>query len=156
MRYVVLRKTSTVDYPGRISAVLFFPGCNLRCPWCYNRELVLGGADADGSGGFKANALKSDSDDAGGDGGFKMNAPKSDSADNGFKANADYITIDEALSRIEKRRNVLGGVVLSGGEPTLFPNLGELIVRIKSIGLKVKLDTNGMLPGILEKLFADS
>jgi pyruvate formate lyase activating enzyme len=98
--------------------VIFFPGCNLRCPWCHNRELVLEKED-DGGGG------------------------------------ADYITVDEALSRIEKRRNVLGGVVLSGGEPTLFPGLDKLIARIKSMGLKVKLDTNGMLPGVLEKLFTD-
>lgn len=39
---VALRKTSLVDYPGKISAVLFFPGCNLRCPWCHNPELVRG------------------------------------------------------------------------------------------------------------------
>jgi pyruvate formate lyase activating enzyme len=39
---IVLRKTSLIDYPGKISAVLFFPGCNLRCPWCHNPSLVLG------------------------------------------------------------------------------------------------------------------
>jgi pyruvate formate lyase activating enzyme len=118
-----------------------------------------GNADNSARGGFKVNALKSGSADNSARGGFKANASKSDGGDGdnvGFKANTDYITVDEALFRIEKRRNVLGGVVLSGGEPTLFPNLGKLIVRVKSIGLKVKLDTNGMLPDILEKLFADS
>lgn len=34
-------KTSLIDYPGRISTVLFSGGCNLRCGYCYNRDLVL-------------------------------------------------------------------------------------------------------------------
>lgn len=42
---VGFRKTSLIDYPGRIASVVFFPGCNFRCPWCHNRELVLGNAD---------------------------------------------------------------------------------------------------------------
>ncbi len=33
---------STVDWPGRISAVVFFAGCNLRCPWCQNPDCVTG------------------------------------------------------------------------------------------------------------------
>lgn len=37
-----LRKTSLADYPGKISAVLFFPGCNLSCPWCHNPGLARG------------------------------------------------------------------------------------------------------------------
>lgn len=36
-----LQKTSLIDYPGKISAVVFLGGCNLRCPYCFNRELVL-------------------------------------------------------------------------------------------------------------------
>ncbi|WP_457755869.1 anaerobic ribonucleoside-triphosphate reductase activating protein [Thermodesulfatator indicus] len=35
------RGTSLVDYPGKISAVIFFGGCNFRCPFCYNIDLVL-------------------------------------------------------------------------------------------------------------------
>ncbi len=38
---VGFRKTSLIDYPGVLAAVLFFPGCNFRCPWCHNPELVL-------------------------------------------------------------------------------------------------------------------
>ena len=38
----MLRKTSMVDFPGLISSVLFFSGCNLRCPWCHNKELITG------------------------------------------------------------------------------------------------------------------
>ncbi|MFH1849463.1 MAG: anaerobic ribonucleoside-triphosphate reductase activating protein [archaeon] len=38
-----LHKTSLVDYPEKIAATLFVGGCNLRCPFCHNRDLVLGG-----------------------------------------------------------------------------------------------------------------
>lgn len=109
---VILRKTSLIDYPGLVSAVIFFPGCNLRCPWCHNGELVTGGPPA------------------------------------------GFIPLDEALGFLEKRRRVLGGVVLSGGEPTLVPELPDLAGRIRAAGLKIKLDTNGMLPQALEKLFS--
>lgn len=107
---VALRKTSLVDYPGRISGVIFFPGCNLRCPWCQNGDLVLGIA-----GGL--------------------------------------IPLEEALGLVEKRKKILGALVLSGGEPTLYPDLAGLIGRIKKAGLPVKLDTNGMRPDVLGGLF---
>ncbi len=35
------QKTSLVEYPGKVSTVLFTGGCNFRCPFCYNRDLVL-------------------------------------------------------------------------------------------------------------------
>ena len=38
----VLVKTTCVDFPGRLAGSFFLKGCNLRCPYCYNRELVLG------------------------------------------------------------------------------------------------------------------
>lgn len=38
---VAVQKTSLIDYPGRVSAVFFLPGCNFRCPYCHNPELVL-------------------------------------------------------------------------------------------------------------------
>jgi pyruvate formate lyase activating enzyme len=109
---IVLRKTSLVDYPGKVAAVFFFPRCSLRCPWCHNRELVLetGGEELTG--------------------------------------------IDEGLALIAKRRAVLGGVVLSGGEPAAREDLPELVALIKTRGLPVKLDTNGMHPLMLEKLFS--
>ncbi|MDD5475616.1 MAG: anaerobic ribonucleoside-triphosphate reductase activating protein, partial [Syntrophales bacterium] len=37
-----LQKFSLIDYPGRICAVIFTAGCNFRCPWCHNPELVRG------------------------------------------------------------------------------------------------------------------
>ncbi len=36
-----LIKTSVIDYPGKVSAVIFTQGCNFRCPFCHNPELVL-------------------------------------------------------------------------------------------------------------------
>jgi pyruvate formate lyase activating enzyme len=39
--YVAYRPVSLVDYPGKVAAVICFEGCNLRCPWCQNRELVV-------------------------------------------------------------------------------------------------------------------
>jgi pyruvate formate lyase activating enzyme len=67
---------------------------------------------------------------------------------------AALIPLTEALSQIEKRRKVLGGVVLSGGEAALYPHLPELISYIKRLKLTVKLDTNGAYPDILEKLLS--
>jgi len=40
MRIAHLQKTSFIEYPGKISAVIFTQGCNLRCPYCHNPELV--------------------------------------------------------------------------------------------------------------------
>ena len=45
----VLIKTTCVDYPGRVAGSFFLKGCNLRCPYCYNTGLVLGGDKADNS-----------------------------------------------------------------------------------------------------------
>ncbi|MEM5812186.1 MAG: anaerobic ribonucleoside-triphosphate reductase activating protein [Candidatus Aenigmatarchaeota archaeon] len=36
-----IEKNSVIDYPGRLAAVIFLGGCNFRCPFCHNRELVL-------------------------------------------------------------------------------------------------------------------
>ncbi|MFH1428848.1 MAG: anaerobic ribonucleoside-triphosphate reductase activating protein [Candidatus Margulisiibacteriota bacterium] len=41
-----LLESSFVDYPGKISAVIFFPGCQFRCPFCQNPDLVLNKAPA--------------------------------------------------------------------------------------------------------------
>jgi pyruvate formate lyase activating enzyme len=117
------RKTTLVDYPGRVAAALFFPGCNLRCPWCQNRELVLAG--------------------------------QAGSLENAVSRVQGLVSLEDALAHIRKRLSVLGGVVISGGEPTLYRGLAPLIGEIKSLGLPVKLDTNGLTPLILEKLFAN-
>ena len=36
-----LQKTSLIDYPDKICSTVFLPGCNLRCKFCYNSDLVL-------------------------------------------------------------------------------------------------------------------
>lgn len=41
VRFSGLQKTSLIDFPNRITTVLFTPGCNLRCPFCHNWRLVL-------------------------------------------------------------------------------------------------------------------
>ncbi|MDR0497467.1 MAG: anaerobic ribonucleoside-triphosphate reductase activating protein [Treponema sp.] len=107
---ILLRKTSFIDYPGRVSTVLFFTGCNLHCPWCHNRELLTGEAYG-------------------------------------------LVGAEEALAHISKRQSVLGGVVLSGGEPCLQEELPDIIREIKKLSLPVKLDTNG-IPLKLEKLLS--
>ena len=51
-----------------------------------------------------------------------------------------------------KRKGFLTGVCISGGEPTLQPDLKNTIIRIKELGYKVKLDTNGYMPDVLKEL----
>jgi pyruvate formate lyase activating enzyme len=53
---------------------------------------------------------------------------------------------EELLAWLETRRGKLDGVCVSGGEPTLHAELGELLRAIKALGFDVKLDTNGLLP----------
>ncbi len=110
-----IQKTSLVDYPGRVSAVLFVAGCALRCPYCHNPDLV-------------------EPTDA---------------------VSASLASVDETLAFLARRRDVLTGVVLSGGEPTLHAGLPELAQAIRALGFKVKLDTNGTLPARIVPVGAD-
>ena len=99
-----LVKTTLLDYPGLVAAVLFTAGCNLRCPWCQNPGLV--------------------------------HAPWDDG----------LLSEDEVFAFLEKRRNVLQGVVITGGEPLVHECLPTLLERIKALGYRIKLDTNGTYP----------
>ena len=65
------------------------------------------------------------------------------------------ITQEEFLAFLKKRRGLLDGVCVSGGEPTLHPDLPGLLERIRALGFLVKLDTNGRHPQMLEKLLED-
>jgi pyruvate formate lyase activating enzyme len=56
---------------------------------------------------------------------------------------------EEVLDWLARRRDLLGGVVVSGGEPTLQPDLFPFLERIKSLGLAAKLDTNGSRPDVV-------
>jgi len=47
MRIAGLQKVSLLDFPGRIAATVFLPGCNMRCPFCHNALLVLPGENPD-------------------------------------------------------------------------------------------------------------
>lgn len=77
-----------------------------------------------------------------------------------FCHNADLIlgqaeevfTEEEVLAFLKKRSSILEGVCITGGEPTLHPDLEDLIRKIRSLGLAIKLDTNGYRPDILKSL----
>lgn len=62
------------------------------------------------------------------------------------------ISTDEVMAYLVKRKNLLDGVCITGGEPTLYPELPLFINKIKDLGLKVKLDTNGTNPTMMRYL----
>ncbi len=66
------------------------------------------------------------------------------------------IPAEEVLDTLAKRRGILEGVCITGGEPTLYPDLPDLIRRIKDMGYLVKLDTNGTNPGMMKALAKDA
>lgn len=59
---------------------------------------------------------------------------------------------DEVLSYIESRKKLLDAVCVSGGEPTLYPDLPKFLEKIKKFGLDIKLDTNGTNPQMIKTL----
>lgn len=105
-----IERLSLSDYPGLVSCVVFTPGCNLACPFCHNRDLVL-------------------------------NSPK-------IKA----IPEQEVFEFLGKRKGMLDGVVVTGGEPTLQKGLPDFLKRVKSLGYQIKLDSNGLRPRELQKV----
>ncbi len=111
----VLIKTSLVDFPGHVSCTVFLHGCNLRCPYCYNTELVT----------KKIESIEGIS------------------------------TVKDIIDHLEKRKNVLTGFVLSGGEALISPFLEILIKEGRCRGYSIKLDTNGTNPEKLETLLSD-
>ena len=111
MRIGGLQKNSLIDYPGKLSSVIFCAGCNFDCPYCHNPSLVKGQT----------------------------------SCPNNLNHGAIYDFLDQ-------RRGFLDGVVISGGEPTLQPDLVDLCRNIKDLGYPVKLDTNGSRPRVLQDL----
>lgn len=62
--------------------------------------------------------------------------------------------IDEAslLKELEKKKGIIDGIVVSGGEPTMYNDLPQFIFKIKELGFLVKLDTNGSNPLMLKQL----
>lgn len=105
-----LQKTTLLDYPGHVAATIFLGGCNFRCPFCHNAELL------------------------------------------GNDAEAQY-SREEVISFLTKRKRVLEGVCITGGEPTLQPEaLEDFIREVRNLGLLVKLDTNGTRPDVIRNL----
>lgn len=64
----------------------------------------------------------------------------------------EEISEEAFFDYLNKRRGMLDGVCITGGEPTLCPDLENFIKKIKDIGLAVKLDTNGTAPTVLKRL----
>jgi pyruvate formate lyase activating enzyme len=122
-----LEKLSLIDYPGELSAVVFTIGCTFRCPFCYNPMLVL--SKAERSGNTLPQGKESDQD----------HTPLNE---------------DDLFLFLATRANKLDAVVITGGEPTMQPDLPEFIARVKALGFKIKLDTNGTNPEMLGKLIA--
>ncbi len=105
-----IQKFSTVDYPGYAVASIFTIGCNMRCGYCHNPELVLP------------------------------------------EQYVGEIPEDEILEFLSSRIGLLDGVAISGGEPTMQPDLPEFIRKLKAMGFRVKLDTNGTNPDMVAML----
>jgi pyruvate formate lyase activating enzyme len=64
------------------------------------------------------------------------------------------LDVAEVLAFLERRAGKLTGVVFSGGEPTLQPELPSLLERVRQLGFATKLDTNGYCPEVLERLLS--
>lgn len=63
----------------------------------------------------------------------------------------ERIPFDEIYSYLESRKGLIDAVVITGGEPTLMPELKDRIIKIKQLGYKVKLDTNGTNPKLVKE-----
>jgi len=102
------QKTSLLDFPDKISTIIWTVGCNFRCPFCYNSNLVLG--------------------------------------------KVGLVPESEILSYLEKRKGILEGLVISGGEPLMQKDIDKFTEKVKKIGYEIKIDTNGMYPQKLKEL----
>lgn len=128
MQIAGLLPTSLQDYPGEIAAVVFTRGCNFHCPYCHNPELIGGKVGTTAEAG---NMSENQPDDL----------PLYEEA--------------EVLDLLAERTDYLDGVVITGGEPALQPDLADFLQVLKSeLGYKIKLDTNGSRPELLEDLLA--
>ena len=102
------QKTSLLDYPNTLSAIIWTVGCNFRCPFCYNKSLVIG--------------------------------------------KKELFSDEEVLSFLDKRKGLLEGLVISGGEPLMQKDIVEFSTKVKKLGYLIKIDTNGMCPEKLKEL----
>jgi pyruvate formate lyase activating enzyme len=72
------------------------------------------------------------------------------------KSKRELIEVKDFFAFLDSKKKMLDGVVITGGEPTVSPGLYDFIKKIKELGFKVKLDTNGTNPNILKKLFSEN
>lgn len=105
-----MEKLTLLDYPGKTACLIFTQGCNFRCPFCHNKDL-LGNCKKEG-----------------------------------------IIKEEEVFAYLEKRKGLIDGVCISGGEPLLQPDIESFIAKVKEMGYMVKLDTNGSNPKMLDTL----
>lgn len=96
-----------LDFPGQTACIVWFSGCNMRCGYCHNPQIVRG----KGRG-----------------------------------------TAEEVLAFLKKRQGLLDGVVLSGGEASVYSGLFCFMQKIRDLGYSIKLDTNGLRPEIIRNL----
>ncbi len=112
MKISGMQKLTLLDYPGKVACTIFLNGCNFRCPFCHNSQLL-------------ENQVES------------------------------VMTEEELMTFLNRRQGILDGVCITGGEPTIHPQLFELLRKIKSLGYLVKLDTNGYRPDILRAILEE-
>ena len=105
-----LQKMTLLDYPGKMACTIFMSGCNYKCPFCHNRDLVF------------------------------------------IPERYEYFDPQEILDYLEKRKGILDGVCISGGEPLLQDGLELYISEIRKLGYQIKLDTNGGYPDRLKHI----
>lgn len=96
-----------LDYPDKTACIVWFSGCNMRCAYCYNPDIVLG---------------------------------------------KGKLSFNDISDFIYSRKDMLDGVVLSGGECLLHEGVFDIAGELKNMGYLVKADTNGSRPEMLEKL----
>jgi pyruvate formate lyase activating enzyme len=144
MRIAELQKLTLLDYPGEVACIVFTRGCNLRCPFCQNPDLVL--PEFFPEGGIPCS-------DA-----FVQNISGGCTAGDALAADSAEVELSERdfFEFLDRRRGKLSGVVISGGEPAVHVDLPEFIARIREKGFLVKLDTNGMNPGMLRRIIEAS
>ncbi len=69
-----------------------------------------------------------------------------------FEPDKEYLSNQAFFDYLKKRQGVLEAVCVSGGEPLLFTEVTDFLQKIKNLGYKIKLDTNGTNPNFLQEL----
>ncbi len=73
-----------------------------------------------------------------------------------LNGNYPNISEEELFDFLKKRKGILDGVVITGGEPLIHNDIMELLEKIKELGYKIKLDTNGTNPKLLEEIVSSN